>query len=396
MTFSKTIFMEQLATEVKRFDTSVIRRPHLLAVLAQHYFHDYEILDAARKVSLKLAGKPPFKNEISVSSRAEVFLEKCNSQENLRDVYLELQASFATEVAGELDNQTQVSIENLDDVMTELDSLVGLQAVKDNIRKVTSMHQVNQKRKTMGLDPVEVSYHLVFVGDPGTGKTTVARIVARIYRSIGLLDSGQLIEAGRSDLVAGFVGQTALKVKEVVEKALGGVLFIDEAYSLSGNSGIGNDFGQEAVATLLKEMEDHRDKLAVIVAGYTDEMKKFINSNPGLQSRFSTTIEFKNYSVDELIAIFKNLCTKNNLDYQEEVIELLEQHFNSVNTGGATGNARYVRSIFEEMFANMSVRAVQGVYVQTKAMLRFQISDLPDFSNNQTKEKLIQRPGFLP
>ena len=198
------------------------------------------------------------------------------------------------------------------EILAELDALVGLASAKQAVRRAMAVQALNAERRKQGLPVVGASQHMVFIGPAGTGKTTVARIVARLYGSMGLLSKGHLVETGRADLVAGYVGQTAIKVQEAVERALGGVLFIDEAYALAG-AGY-NDFGAEAIATLVKLMEDHRDDLVVIVAGYPDEMRTFIDSNPGLRSRFTTYVEFDDYSVVELIQIFGDMAARAKVD----------------------------------------------------------------------------------
>ena len=196
--------------------------------------------------------------------------------------------------------------ELLETLLEELDALVGLEGVKEEVRLVTCLLQVQRLRRDRGLPVVEGSRHLVFTGNPGTGKTTVARLLARIYRTLGVVERGHLVETDRSGLVAGYVGQTAIQVKQVVTSALGGILLIDEAYALArGREG---DFGFEAVDTLVKLMEDHRDDLVVIAAGYSEEMEIFVNSNPGLRSRFPKTIRFPDYTDDELMEILERLC----------------------------------------------------------------------------------------
>ena len=186
--------------------------------------------------------------------------------------------------------------EKMEDLLSELDSYIGLDVVKDEVRSLINMVQVYKLRREHDLPTTDMSLHMVFTGNPGTGKTMMARMMARIYRSLGILSKGQLVEVDRSGLVAGYVGQTAIKTQKAIEKAMGGVLFIDEAYALNGKSE--NDFGQEAIDTVLKAMEDHRDDLVVIVAGYTDLMEKFIHSNPGLESRFNRFLLFPDYTVD--------------------------------------------------------------------------------------------------
>ena len=203
-----------------------------------------------------------------------------------------------------------------EDPMETLDKLIGLGSIKDDVKELTAFVKVQKARQEQGLKSVPVSLHLVFTGNPGTGKTTVARIIAKIYKQIGVLSKGQLVEVDRSGLVAGYVGQTAIKTTEQIKKAMGGVLFIDEAYSLSQKD---DAFGQEAIDTILKAMEDNRKDLVVIVAGYTEPMKKFVESNPGLKSRFNKYIEFPDYSVDELEEIFYMNCQKYDYKVEDDV-----------------------------------------------------------------------------
>ena len=191
-------------------------------------------------------------------------------------------------------------------VLAELDALIGLGEVKSTIRQLLALQHLNEERAKAGLPQVNPSKHLVFTGDPGTGKTTVAKLVARLYKATGVVSKGHLVEAGRADLVAGYVGQTAIKVQEVVRRAIGGVLFIDEAYALATDGFV--DFGDEAIATLVQMMEEHRGDLAVIVAGYSEEMRTFIESNPGLRSRFTHYVHFPNYSAEELVEIFRSIA----------------------------------------------------------------------------------------
>ena len=205
---------------------------------------------------------------------------------------------------------------SLDELLAELDSLIGLADVKAEIHRQVAVLRVEGLRTKAGLKSATITRHLVFVGNPGTGKTTVARLVGGIYRALGLLSTGQLVEVDRSELVAGYLGQTAIKTAEVVTSATGGVLFIDEAYSLAGDQ-----YGTEAVDTLVKEMEDKRDDLVLIVAGYPDPMVVFIAQNPGLASRFRTTIEFADYTDEELLAIFLRLAESADYDVPEEARE---------------------------------------------------------------------------
>ena len=245
--------------------------------------------------------------------------------------------------------------EDMKDLLAELDSYIGLQTVKEEVHNLINMASVYQLRRQHDLPTTDMSLHLVFTGNPGTGKTMMARMMARIYRSLDILSKGQLVEVDRSGLVAGYVGQTAIKTQKVIQKALGGVLFIDEAYALNGKSE--NDFGQEAIDTILKAMEDHRDDLVVIVAGYTDLMDRFIHSNPGLESRFNRFLLFEDYTSDEMLDIFKMQCKKGCYQLSDGVEELVRDYITEENGDPETfGNARGVRNIFEHILVAQNNR----------------------------------------
>ena len=236
---------------------------------------------------------------------------------------------------------------SLEELLEELDGLVGLDKVKADVRSLMNFIKVANMRKRKGLKVPTISYHLVFTGNPGTGKTTIARLVAQIYYKMGLLSKGQLVETDRSALVAGYLGQTAIKTQKVIQEALGGVLFIDEAYALAGE---GEDsYGKEAIETLLKGMEDHRDDLVVIVAGYDELMHRFIDSNPGLRSRFNKFFQFPYYNGEELVKIFDRFCENNGYAISKEVTDMLLEKFVKVYETREEhfGNARAVRNVFE-------------------------------------------------
>ena len=244
--------------------------------------------------------------------------------------------------------------EKIEDLLAELDSYVGMDAIKAEVRSLINMVQVYKLRREHNLPTTDMSLHMVFSGNPGTGKTTVARIMARIYHSLDILSKGQLVEVDRSGLVAGYVGQTALKTQKVIEKAMGGVLFIDEAYALNGKSK--NDFGQEAIDTILKAMEDHRDDLVVIVAGYTELMDRFIHSNPGLESRFNRFLEFEDYTTEQMVAIFKMQCKKGCYVLAQGTEELVRDFIAEESAGDSFGNARGVRNLFEHILVAQNNR----------------------------------------
>ena len=244
--------------------------------------------------------------------------------------------------------------EKIEDLLAELDSYVGMDAIKAEVRSLINMVQVYKLRREHNLPTTDMSLHMVFSGNPGTGKTTVARIMARIYHSLDILSKGQLVEVDRSGLVAGYVGQTALKTQKVIEKAMGGVLFIDEAYALNGKSE--NDFGQEAIDTILKAMEDHRDDLVVIVAGYTELMDRFIHSNPGLESRFNRFLEFEDYTTEQMVAIFKMQCKKGCYVLAQGTEELVRDFIAEESAGDSFGNARGVRNLFEHILVAQNNR----------------------------------------
>ena len=259
--------------------------------------------------------------------------------------------------------------ETLEDIRKELNDCIGLDSVKKEVESLINWVTVCNMRKEQGLPASELSLHMVFSGNPGTGKTMIARMMARIYKVLGVLSKGHLVEVDRSGLVAGYVGQTAEKTSKVIEKALGGVLFIDEAYALTNRGE--NDYGQEAVDTLLKGMEDHREDLVVIVAGYIEPMQEFLHSNPGLESRFNRFIHFPDYSVDEMTAIFDMRCNQSgytlDAEGQAELKRILEEKSEDDIKG--FGNARGVRNLFEKAIAEQANRLASSGEKLTKETL---------------------------
>nr|MBP7282348.1 AAA family ATPase [Leptospiraceae bacterium] len=259
---------------------------------------------------------------------------------------------------GNVQEAGKEEVYDLDQLMKELNDLIGLSEVKGEVTNLVNVLKVEKLRKEKNLPVPTRSLHMVFTGNPGTGKTTIGRLIAKIFKALGVLEKGHLIETDRSGLVAGYVGQTAAKTIELCKKSLGGVLFIDEAYALA--EGGENDFGREAINTLLKFMEDNRGNFIAIVAGYTDNMQEFINKNPGLQSRFNKYIVFADYSPDELFAIFSSITTKSKLKLTEEaatkVKEILQSHYDKRDK--KFGNGRFARNLFEKIYGNQANRLV--------------------------------------
>ena len=382
---------------------------------------DYEITDAeaqaiteitdklnalcdSHNVKKDTGGLNPFDY---VTSSAPGFLENADSSQGTQAAPKpETKAEEKTE-EGTAAAEEEKPLPSQEELLEQLDSLIGLEEVKKDVKSLINLIKVRKLRTDNDLPIPPMSMHMVFMGNPGTGKTTVARLMGQLYAAIGALSKGQLIETDRSGLVAGYVGQTAMKTQEMINSALGGVLFIDEAYSLS--SGGENDYGREAIETLLKAMEDHRDELVVIVAGYDEPMEKFLHSNPGLESRFNKYFYFPDYTGEELMGIFNLQCKKNGYTLSPEAEELAKQAFNVMyeTRDDNFGNGRDVRNCFEDMVARQSDRVAAMEDPSKDDLMTFLPEDLvaagliraeellPDTSEEEDEEEKKKGLGRL-
>ncbi len=287
--------------------------------------------------------------------------------------------NISTETTAEmpmLKSREEEKSHSLDELLTELNSLVGLDDVKKDVQEMVNFLKIQQLRASKGMNSTPTSKHLVFYGNPGTGKTTIARQLSQIYKALGVISKGHLVETDRAGLVAGYIGQTALKVHEVVNKALGGILFIDEAYTLNGE---GQDFGSEAIDTLLKLMEDNRDDLIVIVAGYTGKMSKFLATNPGLKSRFNKYLSFQDYSPEQLQKIFVRLCENGSFKLTIEAEQKLFGIFKILYEvkDETFGNARLARNLFEHTVNNQANRIIALTDITEELLSTIEVVDIP-------------------
>ena len=343
---------------------------------------DYSVMFLRIANVLAITGRPNTSNEDQELARVkeELFSESKGYLEAIPSTSPRFLKSLRKKAASQPKERESLleksPPESLDSVIEELQSLIGLEAVKNDTTQLVNFLRVQHVRASKGMASIPVSRHLVLSGNPGTGKTTVARLIARIYHSLGILSRGHLIETDRAGMVAGFVGQTALKVDEVVKSAIGGVLFIDEAYTLAG---AGQDFGQEAIDTLLKLMEDHRDDLIVVVAGYPEKMTAFIESNPGLRSRFNKHLHFADYSPDELLEIFKRFCTSSGFRLSESAQTKVSQLFAGLYEvrDSTFGNARVARNLFEKVISHQANRIVSLPKLTDAILEAIESEDIP-------------------
>lgn len=355
----------------QRGDT-VVTLKHLLLAVVQKYRDDFQAIGITHQMVRSVLGpegesvSPPssweqeaqaivatLHNKKEAVAWGEAYFAANKGAAPATEQPKKQQTAAANETTEQHDTAPSPTKRSLDAIYADLDGLIGLKSVKETVRAIVARQKAMAVMHERG-QPVVFSKHLVFTGAPGTGKTTVARFVGELYAAINVLPTNTFVEVNRSDLIAEYVGQTAPKVKKIVEKARGGVLFIDEAYALAPNHA--SDYGHEALATLVQLMENYRDDLVVIMAGYHLEMQHLIDTNPGLRSRMTTYIEFPNYAADELTVIFKDIVHKHGLTVTDETLARVQQKLVAVTAQPDFGNARFVRSVWEHAFSHLALR----------------------------------------
>ncbi len=311
-----------------------------------------------------------FKHDVTLTKKEEITLQE------IYDITHNPVPAFAKRIKGNVKTTEANEQKNLDQAIAELHSLIGLSEVKEEIQTLVNFVKIQQQRQQEGLKTSQISYHIVFTGNPGTGKTTVARLLAQIYRELGLLTKGHLVETDRSGLIAEYAGQTAVKVNKVVDEALDGVLFIDEAYALVGQNK--DDYGKEAVATLIKRMEDDRSRLIVVLAGYSNEMEVFIETNPGFKSRINRYIDFRDYSTEEMVGIFKLFLKQSQYNLSVEAESKAQSIFENayLNRDKSFGNGRFVRNVFEKCLENQANRLATLRDIDRKSLMQIEVGDI--------------------
>ena len=339
---------------------------------------------------------PPSRHQPEISQRAEYWLGRASEwmpDMELKSLQAECEGRSSLTDGAEApiakarsESEASPSRE-LHEILAELDALIGLREVKAKVRQFIADQAANKVRAEAGKPTLPTSLNLVFSGPPGTGKTTVARIMAEVYKALGLLKKGHLVETGRAELVGQFIGQTALKTLEVAAEALDGVLFIDEAYTLAPASP--NDYGGEAIATLIQFMENNRGRIAVIAAGYTQEMTEFISQNPGLRSRFANFIEFHPYTPEEMLSIFRGLSVSMELMLADEVADALLARFQAVDYANELGNGRYARELFAQMCSALNARAYREQTLDLDSLSSFSVADIPERENKFLNSRSI-------